>query len=154
MTFKWVTFFRSSGSACNLYIFWDWWWILGIQIWWAGEGMGQGRGGMEPKLAKQLANPMLVRRGKLWPVQDGERGRGGAWHSRESTQTLQWTVPARSNWWPPKRVQPQTITYKSLKSHLKCVPLLPYPFWGTVNISTNMVVASSRWDLDMCSFEI
>ena len=25
----------------NLYIFWDWWWILGIQIWWAGEGMGQ-----------------------------------------------------------------------------------------------------------------
>ena len=53
------------------------------------RGWGQGRGGMEPKLAKQLANPMLVRRGELWPVQDGERGRGGAWHSRESTQTLQ-----------------------------------------------------------------
>ena len=31
---------------------------------------------MEPKLAKQLANPMLVRRGELWPAQDGERGRG------------------------------------------------------------------------------
>ena len=27
--------------------------------------------------------------GELWPVQDGERGRGGAWQSRESTQTLQ-----------------------------------------------------------------
>ena len=39
--------------------------------------MGKGRGRMEPKLAKQLANPMLVRRGELWPVQDGERGGEG-----------------------------------------------------------------------------
>ena len=37
-------------------------------------------------------------------------------------------------WWPSKKVQPQQFTYKSLKSHLKCGPLLPYPFSGTVNI--------------------
>ena len=65
---------------------------------------------MEPKLAKQLANPMLVRRGKLWPVQDGERGRGGHGTAGKARR------PCNEQFQPEqiddlqKKVQPQKVT--------------------------------------------
>ena len=87
---------------------------------------------MEPNLAKQLANPMLVRRGELWPVQDGERGRGGAQQEKHADLAMNNSSQSKLMTFN-KKFNHKKNTYKSLKSHLKCVPLLPYPFSGTVN---------------------
>ena len=95
---------------------------------------------MEPKLAKQLANPMLVRGGTVASARWRE-GKGRGMAQQEKHADLAINSSSQSKLMTFQKNQPQKIIYKSLKSHLKCVPLLPYPFSGTVILSKCQVQA-------------